>query len=116
MLDARNIYRQVSRAIVDFSPEQQKNIAAIVWLYRGQPERFLSLVESYLAQALAKGQATAGSLLEFEEALGKLTDLMPNLSPTRRVIRTRWRRRGGNSPLRRLSLSSDVEGVLNRGC
>ena len=38
MLDARNIYRQVSRAIVDFSPEQQKNIAAIVWLYRGQPE------------------------------------------------------------------------------
>ncbi len=37
MLDTRNIYRQVSRAIVDFSPEQQKNIAAIVWLYRGQP-------------------------------------------------------------------------------
>ena len=36
MLDARNIYRKVSRAIFDFSPEQQKNIAAIVWLYRGQ--------------------------------------------------------------------------------
>ena len=35
MLDARNIYRKVSRAIYDFSPEQQKNIAAIVWLYRG---------------------------------------------------------------------------------
>ena len=29
MLDARNIYRKVSRAIFDFSPEQQKNIAAI---------------------------------------------------------------------------------------
>ena len=26
MLDARNIYRKVSRAIFDFSPEQQKNI------------------------------------------------------------------------------------------
>ena len=36
MLDARNIYRKVSRSIYDFSPEQQKNIAAIVWLYRGQ--------------------------------------------------------------------------------
>ena len=53
MLDARNIYRKVSRAIYDFSPEQQKNIAAIVWLYRGQQERFLKLVESYLAQAVA---------------------------------------------------------------
>ena len=33
MLDARNIHRKVSRAIFDFSLEQQKNIAAIVWLY-----------------------------------------------------------------------------------
>ena len=41
MLDARNVYRKVSRAIFDFSPEQQKNIAAIVWLYRGQSDRFL---------------------------------------------------------------------------
>ena len=38
MLDARNICRKVTRAIFDFSPEQQKNIAAIVWLYRGQSE------------------------------------------------------------------------------
>ena len=75
MLDARNIYRKVSRAIFDFSPEQQKNIAAIVWLYRGQSERFLSLVEDYLAQAVAEGQATAEPLSAFKEALGKLTDL-----------------------------------------
>jgi len=40
MLDARNIYRKVSRAIFDFSPEQQKNIAADDWLYRGQVDRF----------------------------------------------------------------------------
>ena len=36
MLDARNIFRKVSRSVCDFSPEQQKNIAAIVWLYRGR--------------------------------------------------------------------------------
>ena len=76
MLDARGIYRQVSRAICDFSPEQQKNIAAIVWLYRGQSDRFLSLVESYLAQAVAEGQTTAGPLLAFEEALGDQIDLV----------------------------------------
>ena len=75
MLDARNIYRKVTRAIFDFSPEQQKNIAAIVWLYRGQSERFLSLVESYLAQALVEGHVTAGSLSAFDETLGKLIGL-----------------------------------------
>ena len=75
MLDARNIHRKVSRAVFDFSPEQQKNIAAIVWLYRGQTDRFLRLVESYLAQAVSEGQATAGPLSAFEEALGELIDL-----------------------------------------
>ena len=75
MLDARNIYRKISRAIFDFSSEQQKNIAAIVWLYRGQSDRFLKLVESYLAQAVAKGEATDKPLEIFEEALGKLIDL-----------------------------------------
>ena len=75
MLDARNIYRKVTRAIVDFSPEQQKNLAAIVWLYRGQSERFLSLIKGYLAQAVVEGQATVEPLSVFEEALGKLADL-----------------------------------------
>ena len=75
MLDARNIYRKVSRAIFDFSREQQKNIAAVVWLYRGQSERFLSLVEGYLSQALVEGQATAEPLSALEGALRKLTDL-----------------------------------------
>ena len=75
MLDARNIYRQVSRAIYDFAPEQQKNIAAIVWLHRGQSDRFLRLVESYLAQAVAEGQATAEPLTSLENALGTLIAL-----------------------------------------
>ena len=75
MLDARNIYRKVSRAIYDFAPEQQKNIAAIVWLYRGQSDRFLKLVESYLAQAVAEGQATDEPLTALNDALGKLIGL-----------------------------------------
>jgi type I restriction enzyme M protein len=75
MLDARNIYRKVSRAIYDFSPEQQKNIASIIWLYRGQGDRFLKLVESYIAQALADGEAADESLAAFVQALDKLTGL-----------------------------------------
>ena len=75
MLDARNIYRKISRAIFDFSSEQQKNVAAIVWLYRGQSDRFLKLVENYVAQAIVEGRATDEPLEIFEKALGKLIDL-----------------------------------------
>ena len=47
MLDARNIFRKVTRKVYDFSPEQLKNITAVVWLYRGQSDKFLSLVKEY---------------------------------------------------------------------
>jgi type I restriction enzyme M protein len=57
MLDARNIYRKVTRKIYDFSPEQLQNLAAIVWLYRGQPERFLALVHSYLDRTISEAAA-----------------------------------------------------------
>lgn len=75
MLDARQISRKVSRSVFDFSPEQQKNVAAIVWLYRGQQDRFLKLVESYLAEAIALG-AKAQELRVYDAALAKLIDLM----------------------------------------
>lgn len=76
MLDARNIYRKVSRAICDFSPEQQKNIAAVVWLYRGQGERFLKLVETYVEQAASEGSAAGAPLAAFTQALDKLARLV----------------------------------------
>jgi type I restriction enzyme M protein len=76
MLDVRNIYRKVSRSIFDFSSEQQKNIAAIIWLYRGQTARFLSLVESYLAESVSKGQAAQVPISQFVGVLAKLTGLL----------------------------------------
>jgi type I restriction enzyme M protein len=84
MLDARNIFRKVSRSVCDFSPEQQKNIAAVVWLYRGQTERFLKLVESYLAQAIADSEAASGPLSAFEDALGKLVALIEPFAKLKR--------------------------------
>jgi type I restriction enzyme M protein len=52
MIDARNIYRKVTRKIYDFSPEQQQNLLAIVWLYRGQTEKYLDLVSGYCRRSL----------------------------------------------------------------
>lgn len=57
MLDARNVYRKVTRKIYDFSPEQEQNLLAIVWLYRGETARFLELVSDYLGQVVNEGQA-----------------------------------------------------------
>ena len=88
MLDARHIFRKVSRSIYDFSPEQQKNIAAIVWLYRGQQERFLKLVESYLAEAVALARTAQKPLAAYEEALGKLVDLMEPFAKAKREGRS----------------------------
>ncbi len=47
MLDARAIYRKVTRKVYDFSPEQLQNLTSIVWLYRGETDRFAALLESY---------------------------------------------------------------------
>src|SRR3989304_5278214 len=72
MLDARNVYRKVTRKIYDFSPEQTRNLAAIVWLYRGQQQRFLGLVKDYLGRICAESAAVPGALSPFEATLADL--------------------------------------------
>lgn len=79
MLDARNIFRKVTRKINDFSPEQMINLSAIVWLYRGQKERFLALVEDYFKQVCSEGAAIAGKLAVFEKALTEMCDRFSDL-------------------------------------
>jgi len=82
MVDARNVYRKVTRKIFDFTPEQEKNLNSIFWLYRGQNERFVELVQSYVDQVLQEahscflnqGNAVSASepLAEFKSALTAL--------------------------------------------
>lgn len=73
MLDARHVYRKVTRKIYDFSPEQQANLTAIVWLYRGQQDRFLGLVHSYVTRLGTEAAAVDATLKLFENTL---TDAM----------------------------------------
>ncbi len=72
MLDARNVYRKVTRKIYDFSPEQMQNLAGIVWLYRGQQQRFLGLVKDYLGRVCAESAAVPGALAPFDTTLADL--------------------------------------------
>jgi len=91
MIDARNVYRIVTRKIYDFSPEQQQNLQAIVWLYRGETERYLEMVSQYLGDVADEALAcfdledeagnTAQPLPEYSEAMKALgMALMPFLN------------------------------------
>ena len=74
MLDARNIYRKVTRKIYDFTPEQLQNLSAVVWLYRGESDRFIALVQSYLDRTIAEAAAIAEEADAFRLAYTALTD------------------------------------------
>lgn len=77
MLDARNVYRKVTRKIYDFSPEQLANLTSIVWLYRGENDRFISLVESYLHRTLDEALAAKVPMDEFVGSLNSLIGKLP---------------------------------------
>lgn len=80
MLDARNVYRKVTRKIYDFSPEQQQNLTAVVWLYRGEGERFVELVKYYIDKSILEARSceqsealTCEPIPDFITQLGKLS-------------------------------------------
>ncbi len=79
MIDARNIYRKVTRKIYDFSPEQQQNLLAIVWLYRGQTDKFLNLVSNYCCRTLDHAAACFSSQAENGQTLPALPDFAATL-------------------------------------
>ena len=71
MIDARNIYRKVTRKINDFSPEQEQNLLAIVWLYRGETKRYKELLADYRKN----GEDEAADWLEERFPDGKYRDV-----------------------------------------
>ena len=46
-IDARNYYTVVDRTLNEWSEWQLKNLNAIVWLYRGQTEKYAELIQQY---------------------------------------------------------------------
>jgi type I restriction enzyme M protein len=96
IIDARNIYRKVTRKIYDFSPEQLKNLTAIVWLYRGRSDRFLGLVQEHLGRTIAEAGAIAGRTGAFLKAYEELAaaaapflKTLPKDSPLRDLLKER---------------------------
>ena len=67
MIDAREIYHKVTRRIFDFSPEQEQNILSIVWLYRGQEERFHRLITDYISKTFGEAEKSLTLIQEYQK-------------------------------------------------
>jgi len=78
-IDARNIFTQIDRAHREFTEEQVQNIAIISQLHRGERHKFISLIDNYFRQGMAKlvenktrVEPVSAQLLEvLEDAAGK---------------------------------------------
>ncbi len=88
MLDARQVFRKVTRKIFDFSPEQLADLTAVVWLYRGQSDRFESLLAQHIGHAVVAAKTCwkddvadppCAPLDDFLKAHQTLRDLMQPL-------------------------------------
>lgn len=86
MVDARNVYRKVTRKIYDFSPEQEKNLLAIVWLYRGQTEKYLDLVAGYCHRMLNEGEGCFTGRDDDDAAIEPLPSFIASLSTLREAL------------------------------
>lgn len=67
-IDARNYYTVVDRTLNEWSEWQLKNLNAIVWLYRGEAEKYQALVEEYSKALGSRDFDTVLKTLEEEKA------------------------------------------------
>ncbi len=72
-IDARNYYTVVDRTLNEWSEWQLKNLNAIVWLYRGEVEKYQALLEEY-AEAIGDR--------DFRRRLEKLQKLAKEMEST----------------------------------
>ena len=70
-IDARNYYTVVDRTLNEWSEWQMKNLNAIVWLYRGEIEKYQALISEY--------QQILGKAKSFEEILELLKEELAEL-------------------------------------
>lgn len=66
-IDARNYYTVVDRTLNEWSEWQLKNLNAIVWLYRGEVEKYKELIQKYrsdIEASMVQVQSAAGLFMQ----------------------------------------------------
>ena len=82
MVDARNVYTVVSARSHIFTDEQLANLTAITWLYRGEHDRFVTLVASYQDQLAHHLAQLADRLAKDEQHVTVLAKALRNFAQT----------------------------------
>lgn len=73
-IDSRNYYTAVDRTLNEWSPWQMKNLNAIVWLHRGEVEKYRALVDEYrVALALTPEDTFASCAAQLESDIASAT-------------------------------------------
>lgn len=75
-IDARNYYTVVDRTLNEWSEWQLKNLNAIVWLYRGEIEKYTALLDEY--------KAILGTC-DFEDILHQLEEELKDLQKRSKI-------------------------------
>lgn len=65
-IDARNYYTAVDRTLNEWTDWQLKNLNAIVWLYRGDTDKYQALIREY--------ERALGTALSFDKRVAQLTE------------------------------------------
>lgn len=72
-IDARNYYTVIDRKLNEWTEWQMKNLTAIVWLYRGEVEKYQTLLNDYRsALAIAPEVTFEECVVQFEAQLNAL--------------------------------------------
>lgn len=76
-IDARNYYTEVDRTLNEWSEWQLKNLNAIVWLYRGETDKYVALLDEY--------RNTLGLTIPFEELVCILNDELKEIQRREKI-------------------------------
>ena len=76
-IDARNYYTVVDRKLNEWTEWQLKNLNAIVWLYRGETEKYEALINEYKQEL--------GYAITFKESLKLLKDELKDLQKRQKI-------------------------------
>ena len=91
-IDARNYYTVVDRTLNEWSEWQLKNLNAIVWLYRGETEKYTALLREYhdhlCSEAEAAGDDGLTDAAARESFAEIVTALKEKLSALRKTAKT----------------------------
>jgi len=74
MIDARNIYRKVTRKINDFNPEHLNNITAIVWLFREEYDKYNGLIINYIKAIKDRVEQVDKKIEQFNVSLNNIKE------------------------------------------